>query len=278
MADRNLGRTLGDFRLEALLGRGAMGKVYAATQLSLDRKVAVKVFEEGLFTVDELRERFGREARMIAALEHPHIVPVYGAGQEGALHYFAMRFLEGRSLEAVLRDGLPLAAALRHLADVAGALAHAHDRGLVHRDVKPSNIMVVDDAAILTDFGLARAAEATTLTGSGQFVGTPLYFAPEQARMERATSRSDLFALGIILFEAATGRHPFGPQETFDATIRAVLSAPVPRLGEVRPGVPAAVEAVAARALKRDPAERYPDGRAMRADLLAALASAGIVG
>ena len=274
MSDRLAGRVLGDFRLEALVGRGAMGKVYSATQLSLGRTVAVKVFEEGLFTVDEVRERFVREARIIAALEHPHIVPVYAAGQDGPVHYFAMRYLQGRTFDELLRERLPLRAALRHLADLAGALAYAHERGLVHRDVKPSNVMVVDDAAILTDFGLARAAEATTLTGSGQYVGTPLYFSPEQARMERATPRSDLFALGILLFQAATGRHPFGPGESFEDTIRAVLEADVPKPSAVAPAVPAAVDAVADRALRRDPAERYADGWAMRADLLAALSGA----
>lgn len=273
MADRLVGRVLGDFRLETLVGRGSMGKVYSATQLSLGRTVAVKVFEEGLFTVDEVRERFVREARMIAALEHPHIVPVYGAGQDGPLHYFAMRFLQGKTFDQLLQERLPLPAALRHLADLAGALAYAHERGLVHRDVKPSNVMVADDTAILTDFGLARAAEATTLTGSGQYVGTPLYFSPEQARMERATPRSDLFALGIVLFQAATGRHPF-EGESFQEIVQAILDAEVPKPSSLQPGLPTAVDAIAVRALRHDPAERYPDGWSMRSDLLAALSGA----
>jgi eukaryotic-like serine/threonine-protein kinase len=272
MAERLPGKTLGDFLVGEFIGKGAMAKVYKAVQLSLNRPVALKVLEEGLFTLDELKQRFLREAQAIARLEHPHIVPIYGAGQQGKLHYYAMRYIEGRTLEQELKAGLPLGPGLRHLADIAGALGYAHDRNLVHRDVKPANIILSDGVAILADFGLARLLDQSTITGSGQLIGTPLYFSPEQAKQERATAQSDLYALGIIVYELATGRHPFNPHQGLDDLLVKITASTFVPPAQLRPGLPSGVEELIRRALRPDPKERYANGHEFRAALLAAAA------
>ncbi len=267
MADKLAGKTLGDFRLESLVGRGSVGKVYRATQVSLGRAVAVKVFEAGIFTLDDFKERFLREAQVVARLEHPHIIPVYSAGQLDNLYWFAMRLVEGRTLQEELAGRLPLNTGVRYLADIAGALAYAHDRGLVHRDVKPANILIADGAAFLTDFGLVRRLEGSSFTTTGTMLGTPLYFSPEQARIERATPLSDLFALGIILYEVATGRHPFSSAGSRELILRKIS------LAEAEPPLeaPPALARVIERSLRLKPEDRYPGGRELARDLLACL-------
>lgn len=269
MADKLIGRTLGDFRIEELLGRGRSGRVYRAVQKSLDRPVALKVFEEGLFTLEDQKERFRREAEYLARLEHPGIVPVYAAGQEGEFWYFAMRLVEGKPLAAHLEDGMPRCDGVRVLADIAGALHYAHERGLVHRDVKPANILVAAGRGLLADFGLARLLDTTTITASGAYIGTPMYFSPEQARQERATTKSDLFSLGIILYEVATGRHPFavdGRTPSRDEVVAVISAGTYPDPASACPDVPPALAALCRSILAVDPAAR-PSGREIRLKL-----------
>jgi len=263
MEDRLVGLELGDFRLEALIGRGSVGKVYRATQISLNRPVAIKLLEEGLFTLAELRERFLREAQFLARLEHPNIVPVFSAGQQDNLYYYAMRLVDGVNLEVQLADGLELVTGLGYLGYVASALEYAHERGLIHRDIKPANILISHGTVVLTDFGLARLLEESTITGSGRFLGTPLYFSPEQARLERATHQSDLFALGIILYELATGQHPFLPGSREEIILK-VRDGNFPSPREVNSELPSNVEEIILRAMALDPAERYANAREMR--------------
>ncbi len=270
MADRLLGKVFGDFRIERMVGRGNIGKVYRGTQVSLARPVAIKVLENGLFTLEELKTRFMREARFIAGLEHPNIIPIYAAGQEEAFYYYVMRLMNGRTLQEEIAGGLSLAASLSCLADVAGALGYAHDRGLIHRDVKPANIMIADGTAMLTDFGLARLVDSSTITSAERFLGTPLYFAPEQARRERATFKSDLYALGLILYEIAAGRPAFDPDSDYERLIHDIAHGVFERPSRARPVLPAKVEEILHRALRLDPAERYPSAHDMREDLLAA--------
>ncbi|GEM_PF-1293783 len=276
MPDRLEGRTLGDFRLDKLIGRGSVGRVYRAVQLSLNRTVAVKVLEEGLFSLEEITQRFLREAEFVARLEHPHIVPVYAAGREEILHFFAMRFVDGPSLSERMERGMSLGDGLRFLAHVADALAYAHARGLVHRDVKPANILIADDSALLTDFGLARMLEGTTITASNAYLGTPRYFSPEQARQERATARSDLYSLGVILYEIAVGRHPFAPIQdpgpSRDELISRIASGRFDPPREIRPDLPEEIDSLLRRAMTEDPGERYSSGVEMRQALERALA------
>ncbi len=271
MLDKLIGKTLGDFEIQELLGRGRSGRVYRALQKSLQRPVALKVFEEGLFTLEDLKQRFIREAEYIARLEHPHIVPVYAAGQEENYWYFAMRLVEGAPLAARLEEGLGLRSALTVLADVAAALHYAHQRGLVHRDVKPANILVADGRGLLVDFGMARLLDTTTITTSGAFVGTPLYFSPEQARQQKATAPSDIYSAGIILFEAAVGRHPYapdpGPAPSRDEVIARISSGRRPDAKALRPGLPDALYAWIDRALAPEAAAR-PTGQELRRGLL----------
>ncbi len=279
--DRLIGRTLGDFRVLDLIGQGSMARVYRAVQISLDRPVALKVYQEGILHSGDFTERFRREAEYLARFEHPNILPVYAAGQEGDFHFFALRLVSGQTLAEWLRPASwpcqtprsprAVTAAMR---DVACGLAVLHARGGIHRDLKPSNVLLEGDHALLADFGLARLLEDSTITQSGVIIGTPLYMAPEQMRRERATSRSDLFAFGVMFHEALTGKHPFlaDPAEgdVRSAELRGRLLTRVsqdeaPRLDLA--GLPPEVVDLVARCLRRDPAERFADG----AELLAAL-------
>ncbi len=262
---------LGDFRLDDLIGRGSAGRVYRAVQLSLNRPVAVKVLEEGLFTLDELKERFLREAEFIARLEHPNIVPVYAAGHLDNFYFFAMRLVDGPTFDELLRKGLPLRDGLRYLADVSAALAYAHSRSIVHRDVKPANIIVADGSAVLADFGLARLLDRTTITISGTPLGTPLYFSPEHALGRRATFSSDLFSVGVILYELATGRNPWDSVQSRDELLPKIARGDFPPPRSLWPDLPPAVEELILRAMRLDPKERFSSAREMQLALLALL-------
>ncbi|MCZ7647791.1 MAG: serine/threonine protein kinase [Planctomycetota bacterium] len=180
-----LGRTLGDFRIEAELGRGSMARVYEAEQLTLSRRVALKVLEEGLFTPGDNIKRFLREASALARLEHPHIVPVYAAGEETPFYFFAMRKIAGGTLSEAMKSGIGRRTAVEWLYQIGRALAYAHEQGIIHRDLKPTNILLQDGVAFLSDFGLARLKDFSTLTRSGFTLGTPLYMSPSRRAARR---------------------------------------------------------------------------------------------
>jgi YVTN family beta-propeller protein len=270
------GSLLGDFRIEDEIGRGGMGVVYRASQISLGRTVALKVIAERFAEHDAFRDRFVRESRLAASIDHPNVIPVYAAGDEDGLLYIAMRFVDGTDLRTLLARGGPLAPrrAANVVAQVAAALDAAHERGLVHRDVKPANVLVAApgaaDHVYLTDFGLTkRSASDSGLTASGEWVGTIDYVAPEQLRGDRVDGHADTYALGCVLYEALTGHVPF-PREDDVAKLWAHISVAPPSAREVAPEVPLALAAVAQRAMQKDPNERFPTtGEMGRAGLAA---------
>ncbi len=257
------GTVIGGVRIERTLGRGGMGTVYLGQQVALNRWVAVKVVREDLADEEEFRARFRREAEVAASLDHPHIVPVHSAGEEDGRLYVVMRYLEGTDLGTTLRQSGALApdVAARIVDQIAGALDAAHTRGLVHRDVKPANIMLVgrqgSTQAFLTDFGLSKAMDGhTSFTAAGEVLGTVDYMAPEQFAGTNVDGRVDVYALGCVLYETLTGAVPF-PGETGPSRMYAHFHQPPPRASERRPEVPAAMDAVVGRAMAKSPADRF---------------------
>jgi hypothetical protein len=247
------GATIAGYRIDGVVGRGGMGVVYEATQLSLDRTVALKVLAPHLGADPAFRERFRREAMLQAALDHPHIVTVHEAGESDDGLFIATRLVRGRNLKQLIEGGLAPARALAILDQVASALDVAHAAGLVHRDVKPQNVLVDDnDYAYLADFGLIKDARDPGLTQTGEYVGTLDYVSPEQIRGEAMTSASDLYAFAAVLYECLSGEVPF-PRDTEAALLYAHLSEAPPRLTELPP----AVEAVVDRGLAKEPSDRF---------------------
>jgi outer membrane protein assembly factor BamB len=271
--------SLGEFRILREVGRGGMGVVYEAEQTSLRRHVALKVLRFGVVADEEAMRRFRREAETVARLHHTNIVPIFAVGCEHGVHYYAMQFIEGRSLAEVLeesqRTGKPLASedAARWGLQAAEALAHAHQRGVIHRDIKPSNLLLDTEGVVwLTDFGLAKRADEATLTVSGTLMGTPRYMSPEQAEsLQRPVDhRTDLYSLGASLYELATGR-PLFEAATPHGVILRILTEDPARPRQIRPELPRDLETIILTCLAKDPAQRYPSARALAEDLRAVL-------
>ena len=271
MTDVLEGAHIAGCRIEAVAGRGGMGIVYRATQLSLGRPVALKLIAPEHAADGDFRERFQRESRMAAAIDHPNVIPVYEAGEEDGRLYLVMRWVAGTDLHRLLRaEGKldPMRAA-EIVNQVAGALDAAHQAGLIHRDVKPANVLLSGEHAYLADFGLTRFAGADTLTTAGHFLGTVDYMAPEQFHPGPNDARADVYALGCVLFAALTGAPPF-LRETVPATMLAHLHDKPPR-ASLTDGVPPGFDRVLARALAKSPEDRYPSaGDFGRAALAAA--------
>ncbi|HEU4699988.1 MAG TPA: protein kinase [Gemmatimonadales bacterium] len=266
----------GRYTLERELGRGGMATVWLAEDLRHHRPVAIKVLHPELAPLLGA-DRFAREIRTVAALSHPHILPLYDSGEAPAgLRYFVMPWVRGESLRARLaREGrLPVEEAVGIARDAAAALHYAHERGLVHRDVKPENILLHEGEAMVADFGVALAADAAPgerLTAAGFMVGTPEYMSPEQAVGERALdARSDVYGLACVLYELLAGAPPFSGGSAMALAAKR-FTEPVPRIRRVRPEVPPAVEAALVRALAVEPAERFPTAAAFAEALAAAL-------
>ncbi len=258
--DEDPRREIAGYRIESEIGRGGMGVVYLATQTFPERKVALKLLSPDLASDPAFRERFVRESNAAASIEHPNIVPVYGAGESDGQLYLAMRYVEGTDLHSLLvREGrLSIERASRICGQVAEALEAAHERGLVHRDVKPANILLdAADRAYLSDFGLIRRNRIETdLTETGRFMGTIDYVAPEQIRGEQLDGRADIYSLGCVLYECLTGAPPFS-RDSEVATIYAHLQDPPPLPSAVRDDVPAELDAVAVKAMATRPDDRF---------------------
>jgi serine/threonine protein kinase/DNA-binding LacI/PurR family transcriptional regulator len=263
MADSLIGKRVGQYDIQSLIGQGGMAIVYRAFQQAMKRDVALKVVSSLITQESHFLERFNREAEFITSLEHAHIVPVYdyGTTAEG-LTFLAMRYIKGGSLSECIRQGVPMGldrinSILRQIAD---ALDYAHQRGVIHRDIKPSNVLLDERGnAYLADFGLARLIEPGTranLTETGSFLGTPTYISPEQVEQGTLDKRSDLYSLGVVLYEMIAGRPPFTGDSAF-TIMRAHIDEAPPPLWKFRPGLPQGMEVVVSRALQKDPARRY---------------------
>ncbi|MEU7910997.1 protein kinase domain-containing protein [Microbispora bryophytorum] len=255
-----VGRRLGDYTVEAVVGRGGMATVYRARDQRLGRAVALKVLAPQLAHDDRFRDRFVRESRMVASIDHPNIIPVYEAGERDDLLFIAMRYVEGNDMRKLVQSEgpLPVGRANPLFAQIASALDAAHAHGLVHRDVKPANILVTrSDHVYLTDFGLTKSSSAEAgLTSHGHFMGTPRYVAPEQIRGLPVDGRSDLYAFACVVYEALAGQPPF-QRDTELALLYAHVSHDPPPLTPYRPDLPHAVNAVITRALAKSPGERF---------------------
>jgi ketosteroid isomerase-like protein len=267
------GAEIAGCRIEAVAGRGGMGIVYRATQLSLGRPVAVKLIAPERAGDPGFRERFERESRVAAAIDHPNVIPVYGAGEEGGHLYLVMRYVKGTDLQGLLaRDRrLPAERVAAIGLQLGAALDAAHAVGLVHRDVKPANVLLTGEHTYLADFGLSQVIGTDArLTSTGQWIGTADFMAPEQFSGDEVDARADVYALGCVLYNALTGETPY-PRGTVPATMLAHLHDDPPRPTAVVDGVPAGFDRVIARALAKDPERRYPSaGDLGRAALAAA--------
>ncbi len=262
---------MGRYELTHLVARGGMAQVYRAIDLQLDRPVALKVLFPELSVDKTFVERFRREAQAAANLSHPNIVPVYDWGEDDGVYFIVMEYIDGRSLSAVLRDPqkLPANQIAQIGAGVAAALAFAHRHGVVHRDVKPGNILITPDGEVkVTDFGIARAVNTEeSLTQTGAVMGTAAYFSPEQAEGKTVDARSDIYSLGVVLYEMAVGRPPFSGDSPVAVASKHVRDEPtLPRVANS--ACPAALEAVIMKAMAKDPASRYGSAEELRADLL----------
>lgn len=261
---------LGEYEVMGEVGRGGMAVVYLAHDLSLDRKVALKVISPDVRRLgEELAERFRREARISASLHHPHIIPIHAVKESGDLLFFVMPFVMGRTLESVIAETGPLPVAMVHtiLNQVGGALDYAHRHDVIHRDVKPGNIMLDQEGwAVVTDFGIAKVTTAEGLTQTGSAVGTTAYMSPEQCTGQEVTGASDQYALGVVAYEMLTGRNPFEAPTAVALMYKHVNMAPEP-LRTAAPGCPPVIADTVMRMLEKDPADRWPQ----LADALAAL-------
>ena len=266
------GTPFGRYRMVELLGQGGMGEVWRAYDTGTDRLIALKVLPASLADDQVFQERFRREAKAAAALDEPHVVPIHDFGEIDGRLFVSMRLVKGGDLQTLLADGPLLPSrAVWIVEQVASALHSAHEVGLVHRDVKPSNILVTpDDFAYLIDFGIARAVNETGLTSTGSVIGTWAYMSPERMNSGHTDARSDIYALTCVLHEALTGQQPF-PGDSVEQQVVGHLTAPPPRPSELQPAVPRSLDDVIARGMAKDPDARYDSAKGMSRAARAAL-------
>src|SRR5215470_5184740 len=275
------GTRLGPYEVGTLLGSGGMGEVYRARDTRLEREVAIKVLPPTLSTDPSLRQRLEREAKAISKLSHPHICTLHDIGQQDGVDFLVLELLEGETLEQRLTKGpLPPEQTLRYATQIADALAKAHKLGITHRDLKPSNITLTKSGTKLMDFGLAKecspavttaaltemTAEQTRLTVEGTIVGTFQYMAPEQLEGKEADARTDIFTLGEVIYEMATGKPPFAAKSRA-SLIAAILTTEPPAISQLQPMTPPALERMIKKCLAKDPDDRWQNAKDLAIEL-----------
>lgn len=267
----------GRYVLRGLLGKGGMADVELAYDEVLDRQVAIKLLHDQFIRDENFVERFRREAQSAAALNHPNVVAVYDTGTDNGRPYIVMEYVAGRTLREILKtDAINPTRAAEIAAEAAGALGFAHERGIVHRDIKPGNIMIADDGRVkVCDFGIARAANAENVTQTAAVFGTAAYVAPEQAQGQKVDGRTDLYALGCVLFEMLTGRQPYIGDSPVALAYKHVSEAP-PMPRSLNPEIPEGLEHVVLKAMEKDPDERYANGKDFAQDLRLAAEGAAV--
>jgi tRNA A-37 threonylcarbamoyl transferase component Bud32 len=249
---------IGRYEVKGELGRGGMATVYRAYDPSFEREVAIKVLPRELLHDPQFRDRFRREIKTIASLEHPAIVPVYDVGEEDGLPYFVMRFMPGGSLtQSIDRGKFSLEDAARIIERLSGALAYAHKNGLIHRDLKPDNILFDNNGdPFISDFGVAKITDsATNMTGSG-IIGTPAYMSPEQAQGDKVDNRSDIYGLGVIIFQMLSGHQPYEATTPMGVAVKHITD-PVPEILKISPDLPQQTDIIIKTAMAKDPGLRY---------------------
>jgi serine/threonine-protein kinase len=265
-----VGKKLGKYEITAKIGQGGMAIVYKAIDTTLQRTVALKVMLPHLSTDAGFVKRFQQEAITAANLKHPHIVTIYEVGEQDSIYYIAMEYVPGRTLQQIIKkEGvLSLERTVKLFNQIADALTYAHRQGLIHRDIKPSNILVdTEDNVTLTDFGIAKAAQYVTIvTGPGRLMGTPQYMSPEHAEGKELDHRSDIYALGVVLYEMLTGKVPFSGETPTPILYAHVYKKPPPPR-HLNPKIPKSVERVTLKALAKRPAMRYQSAVEMAQDL-----------
>src|SRR6476469_8641000 len=266
MADRMAGRVLnGRYELLGVLGGGGMALVYRARDRVLNRFVAVKLLREQYASDPTFLQRFTREAQAAGALSHPNIVSVYDVGQDGPDHHIVMEYVPGETLRALLdrQAPLPVVQAVEITAGILGALEYAHRNGLIHRDIKPGNVLITPQGTIkVVDFGIAKGATDLSLTGAGLALGTAAYFSPEQAKGDRVVPQSDIYSLGVTLYEMLTGRLPFESDTDVGMAFKHISDAPIPPR-QLNPAIPPALNAIVLKAMAKDPAQRFASAAQM---------------
>src|SRR5215469_958505 len=274
-AEKLIGKQLGSYQILALIGAGGMGEVYRARDTRLNRTVAIKVLPERLAERAEVRERFDREARTIASLNHPNICTLHDVGHQDGTDFLVMEYLEGETLAQRLKKGpLPLGQVLQYAIEIADALDKAHRKGITHRDLKPGNIMLTTSGAKLLDFGLAKwqqransgvplselPTEKSDVTATGTILGTLQYMAPEQVEGKEADARTDIFAFGVVVYEMATGKKAFDGKSQASLIAKILETDPVP-MSALQPMTPLALDHLVKRCLAKDPYERWQSAK-----------------
>jgi serine/threonine protein kinase/tetratricopeptide (TPR) repeat protein len=267
-----IGRTLGQYHITEQIGQGGMATVYKAYQPNLERFVAIKVLASHHGRVAGFKERFFREARAVAQLSHPNILPVYDVGMDNDICYLVMKCIKGRSLRELIGEQMSLSQVSKYIDQIAAALDHAHEQGVIHRDIKTSNLLVEGEWVFLMDFGIAKIREASmALTGTGELLGTPCYMSPEQASGKPVDHRTDIYSLGVVLYEMVTGTIPF-KGETPYGVIYQLINNPLPLPRQHRPDLPKKVENVIFKSLAKNPDHRFSTAGQLAAALREALA------